>query len=58
MTRSIIYGMANPAAKVRRSSRRRSKWICTLICDSKAQADRVERFLKRDKAAIKARRAA
>jgi hypothetical protein len=44
-----LRDMANPPLP-RRKHRRRAKWVVTLVCDSRAEAMRVERFLKLDRA--------
>ena len=40
--------IANPPL-IRRSVRRRAKWVVTLVCDSKAEAMRRERFSQADR---------
>lgn len=48
----VTYGVANPA-KATPYRRPRPKWKVTLCCSSKAQALRVEAFLKRDQEAMR-----
>lgn len=48
--KTLHESMLNPPLP-RRSARRPSKWVVTLVCNSKAQAMRVEAFLQADKLA-------
>ncbi len=51
-----VVCIANPILKPR-TARRRPRWVVKMICNSKAEAQRVEAFLREDRARRKVRAA-